>query len=211
MPTNSIRALTAVIILACMPLFSLAAVTPAPTPPLATDDVVAQKAAQLLQASTVIGNKNADVTIIEFFDYDCVYCKAVEPRLEQLLKSDKKVKLVLKEFPILTPESLMATRVALATVKQGKYAAFHQAMMRYEGVLDRRAIFDTAKSVGLNVTRLQKDMAAPEIADEIIANFNLARSLRLFQTPAFIINDHIVTGLSADINFPKLVAAARKK
>ena len=162
-------------------------------------------------ASPVIGNPNGDVTIVEFFDYACPYCKAIEPRLEVLLNSDRKVKLVLKEFPILTPASMIATKAALASVHQGKYRQFHQAMMRFEGQLHESDIFDTAKSVGLDVQRLKKDMEAPEITAQIIANFNLARSIRAFQTPTFIAANHELSSTSASIDFPRVVAAARGK
>jgi len=162
-------------------------------------------------ATPIIGNRQADVAIIEFFDYSCPYCKAVEPRLEKLLKDDKRVKLVVKEFPILTPESLVASKVALAAVKQGKYEQFHNTLMNFKGRLTNDVIFDTAKDVGLDVPRLRKDMDASEITNEIIANFNLARGLRIFQTPAFIVDGHLLTGESADIDFPKVVAAARAK
>jgi len=158
----------------------------------------------------VIGNPQADVAIIEFFDYACPYCKAAEPRLEALLKSDKRVKLVIKEFPILTPESLPAAKASLASVKQGKYEKYHQAMMMFKGRLQEATIFEIAKDVGLDVERLKKDMQAPEIADAIIANFNLARSIRVFQTPAFIVDNHLLTEPSAEIDFPKVVAAARR-
>jgi predicted DsbA family dithiol-disulfide isomerase len=83
--------------------------------------------------------------------------------------------------------------------------------MVYKGPLQDSVIFETAKDVGLDVGRLRKDMTAPEITDEIIANFNLARSLRIFQTPGFIVGNHILTGPSADIDFPTAVAAARAK
>ena len=181
--------------------------------PFATDETVAQEATALLDdpASPVIGNPHAGIAVIEFFDYACSYCKAAEPRLEALIKADKGTKLVLKEFPILTPASLIATKAAFASVKQGKYAQFHEALMNYKGPLDTSVIFDTAKSVGLDATRLRKDMAAPEIDEAIIANFNLARSLRIFQTPGFIVGNHILTGPSADMDFPKAVAAARAK
>jgi protein-disulfide isomerase len=181
--------------------------------PFASDEVVAQKAEALTgdPGSPVIGHPHANVTIIEFFDYDCPYCKAAEPRLEALVKSDKGTKLVLKEFPILMPASMIATKAALASVKQGKYAQFHNALMNYKGPLETSVIFDIAKDVGLDISRLRKDMAAPVITDEIIANFNLARSLRIFQTPAFIVGNHILTGPSADIDFTKAAAAARAK
>lgn len=163
----------------------------------------------------VIGNANADVTIVEFSDYNCPYCKAMEPRLAALLKADRKVKLVMVEFPILTPASMTGTRAALAAMKQGKYAAFHQALMRFEGNVTDADVFDVAKSVGLDVARLKKDMAAPQVADRIIANYNLARGIRVVQTPAVIVGGpagiHIMGSESAAIDFPKAVAAARRK
>jgi protein-disulfide isomerase len=177
------------------------------------DQRIAVRADALNQASgsPVLGNPQGDVVIVEFFDYACPYCKAIEPRLEALLKSDRKVKLVLKEFPILTPQSLIATRAALASVHQGKYRQFHQAMMNFRGQLLESDIFDMAKAAGLDVTRLRHDMTAPEISDEIIANFNLARGIRAFQTPTFIVGNHEMGSESASIDFPKAVAAARGK
>jgi protein-disulfide isomerase len=210
MPTVSIRVAIIGIMTLLSPVMVVAAVADVPA---ASDQAVAQKEAALLNdpSSPVIGNPHASVAVIEFFDYACPYCKAAEPRLEALLKSDKDTKLVLKEFPILTPESMIATKAALASVKQGKYAQFHNALMNYKGPLEGSVIFDTAKEVGLDVGRLRKDMSSPEITDEILANFNLARSLRIFQTPGFIVGNHILTGASADIDFPKAVAAARAK
>jgi len=174
--------------------------------------IAANAAAMLNDARTpVIGDARADVTIVEFTDYTCPYCKAVEPRLEKLLKDDPRVKLVVKEYPILTPASLVAAKAALASMKQGKYPRFHQTMMTFRGQLTTDAVYDMARDSGVDVNRLRKDMESPEIADEIIATFNLARAIRAFQTPTFIINDHLLTGASADIDFPKLVAAARTK
>jgi protein-disulfide isomerase len=198
---------TIVLMEALWPAATVADVEPA------SDQAVSQKATALLNDphSPAIGNLHGDVVVIEFFDYACPYCKAVEPRLEALLKSDKGIKVIFKEFPILTPASMIATKAALASAKQGKYAQFHNALMDYKGQLEESVIFDTAKSVGLDINRLRRDMAAPDITDEIIANFNLARSLRIFQTPGFIVGNHILTGVSADIDFPRIVAATRSK
>jgi protein-disulfide isomerase len=175
------------------------------------DQAVIDKGPALLHdpASPVLGNPRGDVAVIEFFDYACSYCKAVEPRVAALLKSDPGVRLVLKEFPILTPESLIAAKASLASVKQGKYAQFHQALMAYKGPWQTSVIFDTAKAVGLDLARLRKDMAASAVTDELLANFNLARSLRIFQTPGFIVGTHILTEPSAQIDFPRAVAAVR--
>jgi protein-disulfide isomerase len=160
-------------------------------------------------ASPVMGNPHGNVTIVEFFDYACSYCKAMQPRLEQLLRADHGVKLIVKEFPILTDESQVATRVALAAARQGKYAQFHDALMDYRGPWNTEAIWQTAKAVGLNLPQVRKDMAAPAITQEIIQDFNLARALRIFQTPGVIVGTHILTGPSAQFDFPQEVARVR--
>ena len=181
-------------------------------PPAGSDEAVASKAQALRQAphSQVLGNPKGDVTIVEFFDYACPVCKAIEPKLEDLLKTDKNVKLVIKEFPILTPQSLTATKVAFAAGKQGKYAAVHQALMSYHGELTDKVIFDTAKRAGVDEKRMRKDMEAGYINDEIYANLNLARSLRMNTTPGIIIGNHISTAPnSVDIDFRKAVADTR--
>lgn len=179
----------------------------------ARDKLVADNENALLNDphTPVIGDSKGDVAIVEFFDYACPYCKAVEPRLEAFLKADRHVKLVVKEFPILTPESLVAAKASLAAMKQGKYRQFHQALMTFRGRLQEPVIFDTAKDVGLDVDRLRKDMQSPEIANELIANFNLARAIRTFDTPTFIVGNHVLTEPSAEIDFPKVAAAARQK
>jgi protein-disulfide isomerase len=195
--------------LCSLPLFApaLGAETPAP----AADQVVIAHQQELERdtRSPVIGDPKADVTIIEFYDYACPYCKAVEPRLEQALSADRHVKLILKEFPILTPESLTAARASLASMRQHKYRQFHEALMAYRGQWGEDAIFATARSVGLDIARLRRDMASPSVDSELLANFNLARALRIFQTPGFIVGTHILTGPSAQIDFPAAISAAR--
>ena len=175
------------------------------------DDRVAARLDALENGPTVIANPQGNVTIVEFFDYTCPYCRAAEPRLMRLVDGDKRVKLVLKEFPILTKQSFVAARMALAAAKQGKYRPFHLAMMRREGLWGEAEIMETAKAVGLDVARARRDMMAPDVTDEIIANFNLARGIRVFQTPAYIVGGHLVTGNSADIDFAKEVARAKAK
>jgi protein-disulfide isomerase len=181
-------------------------------PPAGSDEAVASKAQELLHDphSQVLGNPKGNVTIVEFFDYACPVCKAIEPKLVDLLKTDKNVKLVIKEFPILSPQSLTATKVAFAADKQGKYGAFHQALMLYRGPLTDAAIFETAKRAGLDQVRMRKDMQAGYINDAIYANLNLARSLRMNTTPGIIIGNHISTAPnSVDIDFRKAVADTR--
>jgi protein-disulfide isomerase len=183
-------------------------------PPPVSDQQVAAKAAALYHdpESQVLGNPKGDVTMVEFFDYACPICKAVEPKIEALLASDKNLKLVIKEFPILTPESLTASKVALAAAKQGKYGQFHQALMLYRGPLTEAAIFDVAAKTGLNMTRLKRDMTSPAITTEIYNNLNLARGLRAFTTPIFVVNNHILPNdNSRALDFAQAVADARAR
>jgi len=175
------------------------------------DERVAARIDALQNGATVLANPQGDITIVEFSDYTCPYCKAAEPRLMRLVDGDKRVKLVMREFPILTRQSLIASRMALAAAKQGKYRAFHLAMMRREGVWGEAEVMETAKAVGLDVGRARRDMYTPDVTDEIIDNFNLARGIRVFQTPAYIVGGHLVTGDSADINFAREVARVKGK
>jgi protein-disulfide isomerase len=163
----------------------------------------------------VIGNPKAESAIVEFFDYTCSYCKAVEPRLEALVNRDHRVRLVLKEFPILAPVSLVASRAALAAARQGKYRAFHNVMMRYEGLLTQMDVMEMAKASGVDVARMRRDMDAAKVSDQIISVFNQARGIQVFQTPAFIVagprGAHILNSESAAIDFGREAAAMRGK
>ena len=176
-------------------------------------DAVAARQEQLHRDpdAPVLGNPAGDVTVVEFFDYRCPYCKQVAPALSQLLKEDGNLRLVLKEFPILGPDSVVASRAALAAQAQGKYAPMHAALLRHRGAYDEAAIARLATDAGLDAARLKSDMAKPEIAAMIDRNKALARELSLTGTPAFIIGDKVVPG-AADLDTLKtLVAAARKR
>ncbi len=218
MPTNAARAtnLSLRLALSLTVASALALIAPkcpaVDTPQSATDPVVIAHRQELRAdpASPVLGDPHGDVTIVEFFDYACSYCKAVEPRLESVLNADGHIRLILKEFPVLTPESLVAARASLASMRQHKYQQFHDALMAYRGPWGEEAVFSTARNVGLNIDRLRRDMASPDIANELIANFNLARGLRIFQTPGFVVGDHVLTAPSAQIDFPAIVAATRR-
>ena len=164
-------------------------------------------------ASPVIGNPDGDVTVVEFFDYACPYCKVAKPRLTAAVDGDKHVRLVLKEFPILTPESMIASRVALVANAQGKYRPFHDALMAHQGALTQDVIFETARRAGLNMQTLPRDMQAPGVTAQIVANFNLARAIRAFQTPTYVAGGsagaHELSSTSASIDFRKEIATAR--
>lgn len=161
--------------------------------------------------SPVGGNPAGNVSLVEFFDYRCPYCKQVEPALESLLRQDGQLRLVYKEFPVLGPESVTAAKAALAARKQGKYAAFHRAMMALKGQIDDASVFSVAGSVGLDVERLKRDMAAPAVERILKANFNLADALDISGTPGFVIGDQIVPGAVSLDDLKEMIEVARKK
>lgn len=137
--------------------------------------------------TTVAGNPKGAVTLIEFFDYQCGHCKEMKPAIDELLKTDKNLRVVYKEFPIFGKTSELAARAALAAGMQGKYDAMHQALLKMDKRLDDALVMDAAKSVGLNQAKLKKDMDSKEVTDILAANRMLAEKLHLMGTPAFII------------------------
>jgi len=160
-------------------------------------------------ADPVIGNPNGDVTIVEFFDYRCPYCKSVAASFIDLYEKDGKVRLVLKEFPILGPESEFASKAALAAQKQGKYREFHLAMMTFKGKLTDDDVRRLAGQVGIDVDKLQQDMKDPAIADTINRNYALAEALGIKGTPAFILGNELVPGAITADEMQKRIAALR--
>jgi protein-disulfide isomerase len=157
------------------------------------------------------GNPKGDVTLVEFFDYRCPYCKQVEPSLEKLVGDDHQLRFVFKEFPVLGPDSEIAARVALAAEKQGKYDAFHRAMMTTSGHIDEAVIYKVAASVGLDVERLKQDIKSPDIEQELKATLDLGKTLDLDGTPSFIVGDTIVPGAISADDLKQLIADARGK
>lgn len=142
----------------------------------------------------VVGNPMGDVTLVEFFDYHCPYCKAVAQPLKQLIEEDKGVRLVLKEFPILGDDSRLASRAALASVAQGKYWEFHQALLEHRGSFDTDTIRALAAQVGLDADKLIADMGTGKSDPLIVANRKLADALDVGATPTFVIDGQIVEG-----------------
>ena len=174
--------------------------------------VIAARRDELLHDATspVGGNPAGDVTIVEFFDYRCPYCKQVEPSLEALVKEDPKLRIVYKEFPVLGEASVYASHLALAARKQGKYAPFHDAMMATKGEINQEVILRVAKSVGVDVDKAKAEMNAPDIDALIKRNYALAEALNIEGTPAFIVGDTLVPGATDIDRLRQLVADARK-
>lgn len=158
----------------------------------------------------VLGNPDGDVTIVEFFDYQCGYCKTMAGPMQDLVQSDGRVRWVLKEFPILGPESVTAARASLAAARQGKYESFHFTLMSLRGRLSEPAIWQAAAEVGLDLERLRKDMSDPQIAARIDANYRLAQALQIEGTPAFTIGSTVVPGAAPKEHLAELVRKVRE-
>lgn len=157
----------------------------------------------------VAGNPKGDVTIVEFFDYRCPYCKKGKEYVSDLLKQDGNVRLVLKEYPILSAESELAARAAVASVAQGKYWDFHLALMGAEE-LSEEAIFAVAKNVGIDVAKLKADMASAKVDARLKGVQDLGRAVGVDATPTFFIGDRPFTGVMTLDELKEAVAAARK-
>ena len=172
---------------------------------------VAQKQDQIFNnpADPVVGNVNGDVTVVEFFDYRCPYCKRVSDSLMTLVKDDPKVKIVYKEFPILGPESVVAARIALAAHRQGKYEQVHTAFMAHKGSFEQSDLLELAASVGADPAKLVADMQDPAIQGQLQATESLATALGITGTPGFLFGKKLIPGAVSLDEMKKLVAAAR--
>lgn len=141
-----------------------------------------------------IGNPKGDVTIVEFMDYNCGWCKRSVGEVSSLVKSDKNLKVVFKEFPIFGENSEYAARAALAAEKQGKYWDLHQAMFAHEGQVTKDVVDQLAEAQGLDVAKMKEDMKSQPVIDTIAANYDVAKAMALSGTPAFIIDDEVSPG-----------------
>jgi protein-disulfide isomerase len=146
----------------------------------------------------VLGNPDGNVTFVEFFDYNCGYCKRAMTDMLTLLKDDPKLKVVLKEFPVLGPGSVEAAQVATAVRMQDKsgkkYLDFHQKLLGGRGQADKARALAAAKDAGLNMAQLEKDMAGPEVKASLQESFKLAEALGLNGTPSYVIGSDVVIG-----------------
>ncbi|MFZ1105561.1 MAG: DsbA family protein [Hyphomicrobiaceae bacterium] len=163
--------------------------------------------------SPIVGNPKGDVTIVEFFDYNCGFCKKALADVAKLIEQEKQVKVVLKELPILTKGSEEAAKVGLAAKMQGKYWEFHQAMLRNSGQANEASALRVAEKIGLDMPKLKKDMALPEVAKEIDDTRLLAEKLQVRGTPFFMIADRVIPGAPTDLleQMAKHVAEVRQQ
>jgi protein-disulfide isomerase len=145
------------------------------------------------------GNPNGDITVVEFFDYNCGYCKRGLHDVIKLVESDPNVRVVFKELPILSKGSEEASRVAIASGKQGKYWDVHKAMLEAKGVMNEANALAIATKLGLDIDKLKKDMASPEVEAEIKKSEALAKKMGVNGTPHFLVGDRAIPGAPEDL------------
>lgn len=160
-------------------------------------------------ATPVMGNPEGDVAMVEFFDYRCPYCRRVADAVQDVVDEDGNVRLVMKEFPILGPDSMRAARAALAAHRQGKYEPFHWALMTEPGDMSEAHLRSVAEEVGLDVAQMERDMQDESIDEMLQRNFRLAEALGINGTPAFVIGNTLVPGAIDAETMRKLIAEAR--
>ena len=157
----------------------------------------------------VIGNPDGDVTIVEFFDYNCPYCRQVKPHMEALLAADTNVRVVYREWPILGEGSVFAARAALASRSQDKYEEFHWAMMGLKERATEASVLRVAQEIGLDIAQLRQDMNGSEIDEHIETSMRLSRAIGFSGTPSFVIGDNLAPGLIQADEMIRLVDQAR--
>lgn len=158
-----------------------------------------------------IGPVDADITVVEFFDYNCGYCKRALPDIQAAVKADPKVRFVFKEMPILGPSSLTAAQWALAAQKQDKYFEFHRALMEFRGNKEESELAKIATNLGLDVEQMKKDAQSPEIQQLIKEDIDLAQKIGVTGTPAFIIGKSFYGGYLGEDGLMNAIKIEREK
>ena len=156
----------------------------------------------------VIGNPDGDVTVVEFFDYNCPYCKRAKPEIEGLLTADPNVRFVMREWPILGEGSLFAAKAALAAREQGRYEDMHWALMALPRA-EEASVLRAAADLGLDLDRLREDMEAPAIVAHFERSNELTQALGFSGTPSFVIGDQLLPGLVPQAELEAAVDAVR--
>ena len=158
----------------------------------------------------VFGNPEGDVTVVEFFDYNCPYCKRAMSEVQGLLDVDRDVRLVYREWPILSEGSVFAAKAALAAREQGKYEEFHRALMGMEQRAEEASVMRLAEEIGLDIEQLRTDMDAPKVQEHIDESMRLTQALGFNGTPSFVIGDDMVPGFVEQEQLEALVDKTRE-
>jgi len=161
-------------------------------------------------ADYVAGNPKGDVTMVEFFDYNCGWCKKGFPEVVNLIDKDKNLRVVLKEFPIFGGDSDYAAMAAIAAKKQNKYWELHKAMFEHEGKITKEAVDELASKHGIDMAKLKDDMKDPSVAKELADNHALAQALNINGTPGFIIDDKVSPGYLPADGLAQMIDQVRK-
>jgi protein-disulfide isomerase len=159
----------------------------------------------------VLGNPQGDVSVVEFFDYQCPYCKSTMDAVENVVKGDGNVRLVLKEFPVLGAASHSAAIAALASVSQGKYPALHDALLRSKGPLDDAAISRIEIAAGVDPAQLQSALADPEMEATVKRNLDLGKAIEVAGTPTFIVGSQVLPGVVTEDALKAAIQTERAK
>ncbi|MDX9689345.1 MAG: DsbA family protein [Proteobacteria bacterium] len=159
-------------------------------------------------SSPVAGNPKGDVTVVEFFDYNCGYCKVSAETLRKLISEDKNIRVVFKEFPIFGPASNKLSHIALASAKQGKYFDFHMALLSAKDRVTEAHAYEIAKKVGLDVEKLKKEAKNPAYETALNKNKQLAAKIGARGTPYFVVGEKVFGGA---IPYEDLVHAIKEE
>ncbi|MCA1381112.1 MULTISPECIES: DsbA family protein [unclassified Bradyrhizobium] len=176
---------------------------------------IAQNAEAIFNSprQVVLGNRDGDVTFVEFFDYNCGYCKRAMDDMLTIMKGDPKLKVVLKEFPVLSQGSVEAAQVGVAVRMQDpsgkKYLDFHQKLLSGRGAADKARAMQAAKEAGLDTARIEKDIASPEVRATLEENFKLAEAMGMNGTPSYVIGKQIVIGAVGVESLKEKIGIAR--
>ncbi len=159
------------------------------------NSAIAQNKQQLFNdtSTPTAGNPNGNVIMVEFFDYQCGHCRDMAPVIEKVVKANKNLKIIFKELPIFGANSQYAAQAAIASMKQGKYYAFHNALFNLTPPITKQKVLDAAQKAGLDVAKLTQDMKNPDINKQIKDNFKLAEKLKIIGTPTFVFSNKAET------------------
>ncbi|MGB1235405.1 MAG: DsbA family protein [Planktomarina sp.] len=160
--------------------------------------------------ASVLGNPDGDITIVEFFDYNCGFCRRAGPVVEQIIADNPDVRVIMREWPILGEASVVASRASLAARNQDKYEEFHWAMMKGQGRASEATILKAARDLGMDVDQLQADMNSDAVNNHIQTSVNMAQAMGFTGTPAFVVGDQSAPGFISLEEMQGLVEAARE-
>ena len=180
---------------------------------LANDNPMPEELRRALERepnSPVLGNGTGDITFTEFFDYNCPFCRASVPDVHRLISEDKKLRVVFREWPVFGEGSLVATKVSLATLKQGKYWKFHSALMSIKGKADEKSAMAVARQIGVDVDKLRHDMESAAVLEQIDQTMRLADHIGLMGTPTYIAGNSVLFGKQSFSDLRGLIARGRK-